>query len=88
MFAKKVSSLIKDVAVEVAPLGGREVVGSGVKLAFHFPFYLFGLGVSLKQGDLWLKFIQGKCCLLRVEWPAWSFWDCKILASLHLNIQI
>jgi len=56
MFAKKVSSLIKDVAVEVAPLGGGEV-----------PFHLFELGVSLKQGGPWFKFIQGKCCLLRVE---------------------
>jgi len=42
MFAKKVSSLIKDVAVEVASLGGLEVVGSGVKLAFHFLFIFLG----------------------------------------------
>lgn len=51
MFAKKVSSLIKDVAVEVAPLGGKEVGGSGgVKLiASFFLFILLGWGFPLNK---------------------------------------
>jgi len=77
MFAKKVSSLIKDVAVGVAFLGG-EVMGwqFGVKLElFSHCFIFLGLAVvSLKGGvAVGSKFIQGKCCPLIVEWPAWSF---------------
>lgn len=45
MFAKKVSSLIKDVAVEVASLGGGRVKGGGGQTLFLFSFSSF-LGAS------------------------------------------
>lgn len=41
MFAKKVSSLIKDVAVEVASLGGGRVKGGGGQTLFLFSFSSF-----------------------------------------------
>lgn len=71
MFAKKVSSLIKDVAVGVAFLGGVGlrlcsfcwvVVGGSRDVLIPERESLRFLGLSLLP-----MFIQGKCCLLIVK---------------------